>query len=255
MAFGHMSPATASVRVGIDGPAASRSGPRIDGVCVPDVVVLRTSRGNMTNYNYLIADPVERRCVLLDPAWEIDTIRRAVADSGAALAGILLTHAHADHVDLAPALAEETGCTVWMSAAEIAATGFDCAGLTPIEESPLRIGRMLVQPLLTPGHTPGSVCYRIGDNLFTGDVLFAEGCGLCPDTEGAYRMHDSLERLKGLLAPTTRIFPGHSFGRPPGQRFADVLQENIYLHFRDRDHFASFRLRAGQIRAKQFDFR
>ena len=50
------------------------------------------------------------------------------------------------------------------------------------------VGRHTFEVIHTPGHTPGSVCYRIGANLFTGDVLFAEGCGLCPDADSADRM-------------------------------------------------------------------
>lgn len=224
-------------------------------VAEPVVTVLRTASGNMINYNYLISDPVTRLGVLLDPAWEIDAVERALHASGTTLSGILLTHSHADHVDLARVLATKYGCPVWMSEQEILASSFDAPGLVAIDETPWTIGRMTIEPLLTPGHTSGSVCYRIGRNLFTGDVLFAEGCGLCPDVAGARRMFESLERLKRDLDPETRIYPGHSFGKLPGQTFADILQWNIYLHFRDPDAFAAFRLRQVRDRARQFDFR
>lgn len=221
----------------------------------PEVIVIRTSRGRMTNYNYAIVDPDSRQCVLVDPAWEIERYRHVMANAGATLSAVLLTHAHSDHIDLARPLAAEYGCPIWMSAEEIAASGFEAPELVAIDGTPRRAGSLRVEPLLTPGHTPGSVCYRIGENLFTGDVLFAEGCGLCPDTASAYRMHESLERLKRSLTPATRIFPGHSFGCPPGQRFEQVLEQNIYLHFRDRERFAAFRLRGGQDRSRHFDFR
>ena len=236
-------------------PSPWLSAPHATRSPVPEVSVIRTSRGRMTNYNYAIVDPDSRQCVLVDPAWEIERYREVLANAGAVLSGVALTHAHSDHIDLARPLAAEYGCPIWMSAEEIAASGFEAPGLVPIDEAPRRIGGMRVEPLLTPGHTPGSVCYRIGENLFTGDVLFAEGCGICPDTASAYRMHDSLERLKRSLTPATRIFPGHSFGSPPGQRFEQVLQQNIYLHFRDRERFAAFRLRGGQDRSRHFDFR
>ena len=237
------------------GRGASLSVPLMPAIHAPLVIAVRTSRGQMTNYNYVVVDAPGGHCVLVDPAWEIDRYRQAMADARATLAGVLLTHAHADHVDLAGTLATEYGCPVWMSAEEIAASGFEAPGLVAIDETPWHAGQLRIEPFLTPGHTPGSVCYRIGENLFTGDVLFAEGCGLCADADSAYRMHESLERLKRTLSPATRIFPGHSFGSPPGRRFEEVLQENIYLHFRDRDRFAAFRLRGGQDRSRQFDFR
>jgi hydroxyacylglutathione hydrolase len=141
-----------------------------------------------------------------------------------------------------------------MSHEEIAWSGFAAPGLVGIDETPLTIGAMTIRPMLTPGHTPGCVCYRIDDNLFTGDVLFAEGCGICPDLDGAYRMYESLQRLRANVDDTTRIYPGHSFGLPPGQSFATILRENIYLQFNKKEDFAGFRLRKGQSRAKLFTF-
>jgi hydroxyacylglutathione hydrolase len=126
--------------------------------------------------------------------------------------------------------------------------------LVGIDTSPWAVGQMLIEPIFTPGHTPGSTCYLIGENLFTGDVLFAEGCGMCPDTEAAHAMFASLEHLKTRLKPQTRIFPGHSYGKPPGQILSQLLRDNIYLQFSDKDSFAAFRLRSGQNEAKMFSF-
>ncbi|MBN8211832.1 MAG: MBL fold metallo-hydrolase [Xanthomonadales bacterium] len=220
----------------------------------PIVEVLRTKRGSMTNYNYLVVDSFSRRAVIVDPAWQMDVVEHAMSQAQASLEGVLLTHAHADHVDLAGVLSEKYGCPVWMSTREIEASGFSAANLVGIDESDWWIGGMKITPILTPGHTPGCFCYLIGDNLFTGDVLFVEGCGICPDVESAYQMFESLQRLKREIKPETRIFPGHSFGKAPGLNFTGVIRENIYLHFRDKKRFAEFRQRHVHNREKFFEF-
>lgn len=218
------------------------------------VVVLRTTRGSMTNYNYVVVDVATRQAVLVDPSWQADVVVGAVVDAGARVAGILLTHSHPDHIDLAASLGERFGCPLWMSKEEIAWSGYHAPGLVAIDETPFHVGSMTIRPMLTPGHTPGCMCYRVDDDLFTGDVLFAEGCGICPDVAAALRMYDSLGRIRREIGETTRIYPGHSFGLAPGQSFATVQRENIYLQFSNRDDFAAFRTRKGQSRAKLFTF-
>lgn len=221
----------------------------------PRVFLIKVARQIMKNNNYLIVDPATRQAVIVDPAWQMDAIKDALASVRCDLSGVLVTHAHPDHIDLAKPLAEAHGCPIWMSRQEIAASGFTARQLVAIDETPWRVGQMSIEPLLTPGHTPGCVCYRIGDNLFTGDVLFAEGCGICNGTAAAHAMFESLERLKSALKPHTRIFPGHTYVRAPGQRFSDVLNHNMYLHFRDKESFAAFRLRKGQSREQLLAFR
>jgi hydroxyacylglutathione hydrolase len=141
-----------------------------------------------------------------------------------------------------------------MSTEEIESSGFDARHLVAIDANPWRVGEMLIEPILTPGHTPGCICYLIGDNLFSGDVLFAEGCGICPDIRAAYTMFASLQNLKRRVKPQTRVFPGHSYGKQPGQMLSQLLRDNIYLQFSDQDSFAAFRLRSGQNAAKMFTF-
>jgi hydroxyacylglutathione hydrolase len=217
------------------------------------VHIIRVARGPMKNNNYLVAAGGD--AVLVDPAWDMEAIHAALGDSGAALRGILVTHGHPDHIDLARPLSELHGCPVWMSRQAIAASGFAAPRLVAIEQNPWSAGALRIEPIFTPGHTPGCTCYLVDGHLFSGDVLFAEGCGICPDVAAAHRMFDSLERLKARLAPETRIWPGHTYGLPPGQRFADVMKHNMYLHFADRDAFAGFRLRGGQSMARLMAFR
>lgn len=232
------------------------NGSRRDDCAVePTVTVLCVSQNTMKNNNYLVVDPLSRDALLIDPAWQPDLIETALTDAGARLRGILLTHAHFDHVHLARPLSSRHCCPVWMSAREIAASGFSAERLVAFDAAPWQVGRLIVEPLLTPGHTPGCVCYLIGSHLFSGDVLFNEGCGFCPDLEAAHAMYDSLALLKARLAPHVRIYPGHTYHAPPGLTFMEVLARNIYLQFRDRHSFSAYRLRKGQDLRKLFDFR
>jgi hydroxyacylglutathione hydrolase len=220
----------------------------------PQVVVLNVRHGTMKNFNYLVVDPYTREAVIVDPAWEMDKIDRALLDAQATLRGVLVTHSHRDHIHLARPLAEKYDCPIWMSKAEIAASGYRVDRLVGIDPEPWMVGQMRIEPIFTPGHTPGSMCYLIGDNLFTGDVLFAEGCGMCCDVQSAHAMYASLERLKIRLEPQTRIYAGHSYGQPPGRTMAEVRRENVYLQFSDKESFTAFRMRGGQTRARLFDF-
>lgn len=221
----------------------------------PRVITLDVSHRSMKNLNYLVVDPEGLEAVIVDPAWEIDKIEAAVADAEATLRGVLLTHSHPDHIDLAKAVAAKYDCPIWMSNAEIAFSRFSDPHLIGIGTTPWTVGELRIEPLFTPGHTPGSTCFLIGDNLFTGDVLFAEGCGMCPDVQAAHAMFASLEQLRKRTTLDTRVFPGHSYGQPPGRPMSQLLRDNLYLQFPDKDSFAAFRLRPGQDRARLFAFR
>jgi hydroxyacylglutathione hydrolase len=225
------------------------------GGAMPQVIVLEMYFQFMKNYNYLVVDPSSRQAVIVDPAGQMGTINQVLMETQATLSGILITHSHPDHIHLAKPVAQKYDCPIWMSKEEIAVSRFNAEQLIGISAEPWSVGQMLVEPILAPGHTPGCVCYLIGDNLFSGDVLFGEGCGICPDTQAAHAMFASLENLKTRLKPQTRIFPGHSYGKPPGQVLSRLLRDNIYLQFSDKDSFAAFRLRSGQNIARMFTFR
>jgi len=221
----------------------------------PQVVVLKVSNMFMINYNYLVIDHINSESIIIDPAWDLEKIEQALEVSGTTLKGILLTHSHFDHLHLARPLADTHKCPIWMSHEEIEISNYNAPQLEAIDTKPLYIGSLKITPLLTPGHTQGSMCYLIGNNLFTGDTLFYEGCGLCTDVEAAHNMFDSLKQIIAHVKPTTRIFPGHKYVKDPGQEFSSVYQNNIYLQFKNKHDFASYRLRKGQNHSKFFEFK
>jgi hydroxyacylglutathione hydrolase len=224
------------------------------GVFSPQVFLLKVSHQRMKNNNYPVVDPFSHQAIIIDPAWQMEKIEAMLASTRADLRGILITHTHFDHINLARRVAGLYNCPIWMSKQEIAASGFRATQLVGIDETPWLVGKLSIEPILTPGHTPGCVCYLIGNNLFTGDVLFAEGCGICQDVQSAYAMFDSLELLKSRINPQVRIFPGHTYVKPPGQMFSELLRYNIYLQFGDEKSFAAYRLRKGQSVSKLLDF-
>ena len=220
----------------------------------PQVVVLKVANMFMINYNYLVIDHINNESIIIDPAWEMDKIQLALEASRTTLKGILLTHSHFDHLHLAEPLAEKNNCPIWMSHEEIAISDYNAPQLEAIDTKPLWVGALKITPLLTPGHTQGSMCYLIGNNLFSGDTLFFEGCGLCPDVDSAHDMFESLQQITNTVKPNTRIFPGHKYVKDPGQEFSSVYQNNIYLQFSNKHDFASYRLRKGQDHSKFFQF-
>lgn len=218
------------------------------------VYPLKVSRGVFHNYSYLIACHESRDAVMVDPAWESERLRAKIDDLGVRLRAVLLTHSHFDHTNLADAISERYQVPAFMSQQEIDYYQFRGRDLQALmDRVEIHLGSIAVTPVLTPGHTRGGVCYAIGANLFTGDTLFAEGCGICHGPGAAADdMYASVQGLKRSVQPEVQIFPGHSFGQAPGRRFGELLKHNLYLQIDSREHFVRFRNRRLQPRALGF---
>lgn len=219
------------------------------------VHALHVTNNLFLNYCYLVTDSDTDSAILIDPAWEQAKIEEKLAACNVTLSAILLTHHHLDHVHLASPLAEKYQVPVYMSRVEIDFYEYQCTNLIAIEDfKTFNSAGIIINPIFTPGHTKGSTSYLIGNNLFCGDTLFIEGCGLCEGKGAdAGTMFDSLQLLKNRIAPETYIYPGHSYGKPVGRPFADLLINNIYLNFNNKEAFVAFRMRPHQ--RNLFDFK
>src|SRR3989337_2739217 len=138
--------------------------------------------GPMQNFVYLIGDPGTRRCVVVDPAWEIDAILDTVAADGMKLEGALVTHTHQDHVgghlfghDI-PGVEEllaKAPAKVYVHKSEREfLKGFGSDLVKVDAGDTMAVGRLTLTFVHTPGHTPGSQCFLVDGRLISGDKLF-----------------------------------------------------------------------------------
>ncbi len=160
------------------------------------------------NFGILLHDTRSGQTALVD-APEERPILAAIERTGWTPSLILITHHHGDHVEANLALKRRFGLKIIGPKAEAATIpGID---ETVEEGSPLDFAGHAVHVISTPGHTAGHVSYHLADDsiAFTGDTLFALGCGRlleCP----APVMFSSLQKL-AALPPQTRIYCGHEY--------------------------------------------
>jgi glyoxylase-like metal-dependent hydrolase (beta-lactamase superfamily II) len=205
----------------------------------------------MENIQYIIGDTESRFFWMVDPAWEAEALYDRALNDGLSLSGILLTHAHFDHMNAVPAILRRRDVPVYAQKSEIE---FMKSGVPkelfpdlPIPSlkllSPgdrLSLGSVTASFLHTPGHTPGSQCIRVGDNLISGDTLFLEGCGRTDLPGGDPRaMFESLAVL-AKLPGAVRVHPGHAYSKPEApDRLDDLLRKNRQLKARTPAEFLS----------------
>jgi hydroxyacylglutathione hydrolase len=92
------------------------------------------------------------------------------------------------------------------------------------------VGTLEVRVIHTPGHTPGSVCYLVDGNLFTGDTLFVGSAGRTDLVGGSLDMLVGSIAKKILPLPKdTVIWPGHDYGDTPTSTIAREMEENVYI--------------------------
>ena len=179
----------------------------------------------LDNNNYVIIDEASGQAALIDCSAPDEKILTYLKNQGATLKYILLTHGHFDHILGVPFFQEQTQAPVYLHAADhdlmADVNGWTKRmGLEPLktvpqatfvldEHSELLLGEQKIQVLSTPGHTPGSVCFLIGRDLFSGDTLFYRSYGRTDLPGGSeHEMRNSLTRLF-QLSPDTRVHPGH----------------------------------------------
>ena len=201
--------------------------------------------GPMQNFVYLIGDPETRECVVVDPAWEIDTIVETAAGDDMTLIGALVTHTHQDHVGGSLAswgmpgripgveeLLARVATKVYVHKAErefLPGLGSDLVRVD--NHDTLEVGRLRLTFLHTPGHTPGSQCFLVDGRLISGDTLFIGSCGRT-DLPGSdpSQMYYSLTQRLGALPEDTILFPGHNYGGA-SSTIGDEKRDNPFMRF------------------------
>ncbi len=228
---------------------------------------------------HLVSDPATGIAAIIDPVLDFepkaarlstasaDAVLAAVRDQGLALAYVLETHAHADHLSAADYIRRQTGAAVVIGAqitqvqkafiprfeADDVADDGRVFDRLLAEGDVLPLGQMEIGVLHTPGHTPACVTYLIGDAAFVGDTLFMPDYGTArADFPGgdAATLYRSTRKILALPGET-RIFVGHDYlpaGREDYRWETTVAQQRAgNIHVRDGvDEAAFVALREGR---------
>ena len=194
------------------------------------IIIRQISVGLLQVLTYLVACPRTREAVIIDPAGEEERISAMAGEEGVKVKYILNTHGHADHVlanESLKALLKAPTCMHedddrFFAREEIREVSAKEFGLPPPEPVDIRlkhgqileVGDLNIEAIHTPGHSPGSVCFLVRGNLFTGDTLFVGDVGRT-DLAGASldMLLKSIEEKLLPLPKDTVVWPGHDYGQ------------------------------------------
>ena len=209
-----------------------------------DLVVEHVVTGPGTNC-YLLYDRISREAALIDVAGPIEPLLTTIRSKELTLRYFLFTHGHFDHLiglpqirasfpdarvclhrldfnDM-PTQAEwvvenmDPEIVDWIRAdpeasklLEFDPATFGVPDVFVSEGMELKLGSYSIEVIHSPGHSPGSVCYHVGDLLFSGDVLFRDSVGRV-DVQNSSRRDQirSVLRLYDMLPEDTTVYPGH----------------------------------------------
>ena len=188
-----------------------------------------------STFTYLLAEEDSREAILIDPvASHVDEYLIMLKAHNFTLKYSLETHVHADHVTGSGLLRQLTGTQTGVNAQ----CGAVCADMQLQHGQTLQFGKYSIQVIGTPGHTPGSTSFLIGDRLFTGDALLINGCGRTDFQGGdAGAQFDAITQRLFALPDETLVYPGHDYN---GKRVSCIGQErttNPRLAGKSREEF------------------
>jgi hydroxyacylglutathione hydrolase len=175
------------------------------------------------NYIWLLQDPASQRCAVVDPGDAAPVFAWLAQHPGWQLSDILVTHHHHDHVGGVAELKAGTGARVLGPAAE----NIPARDIALVDNDQIQVLGLAFTVYAVPGHTLGHIAFYHDDAttplLFSGDTLFAAGCGRL--FEGTpEQMHHSLSRL-GELPDNTLVYCTHEYTLS-NLRFALAVEPN-----------------------------
>lgn len=195
--------------------------------------------GAFMKNGFVVACDRTREAVIIDPGDEVEGLLAWAGRRSLAIASILLTHAHVDHLTGVAAAKRALGVPIYLhrddrflydqAVAQGAMFGVPVEAPPPVDEyyvpgQVLPLGDYEIRPHHTPGHCPGGVCLAVGltgaspTDLFVGDTLFAGSIGRTDLPGGDYAT--LLAAIRTVLLPfgdAARVHPGHGPSTTIGQ--------------------------------------
>ncbi len=208
--------------------------------------IIQTVTGSYMVNTYLVSCPETREGFIVDPGGDAEKIKKLVTDNNIQVKYILNTHGHADHVLANMELKHSFKTRICMhkddadffiqpeiqkiSEKELGLAASGSVDIKLGDGDLLKVGCLEIRVLHTPGHSPGSACFLVKGNLFTGDTLFVGDVGRSDLVGGSFdTLLQSIKEQIIVLPRDTIVWPGHNYGETPTSTLAWEMAENPYI--------------------------
>ena len=183
--------------------------------------------GSFGNNAYLIQDRESGEALVVDAPQDAEGLLDSLGDGR--VVRIVVTHRHPDHWVSIDALKAATGAPVACHEADREAYESKVDG-TVADGDEIEVGSLRVRTIHTPGHTPGSICFLVGNRLISGDTLFPGGPGRTNRPDDLQEEIRSITTRLFELPDETVVHPGHGDDGTIGQ------SKREYAVFASREH-------------------
>ena len=200
--------------------------------------------GHMAIFAYIAGDRETGEALVIDPAAETDLIVAEAEKNGLTIKYIVNTHGHVDHISGNADMKKKTNAKIVIHSADsdmltstptmilsmFRAKASPAADITVKDGDVIRVGKVELTVLHTPGHTPGGISLHTDGFVFTGDTLFVESVGRTDLPGGSWSTLSRSIREKLLALPeSTVVLPGHNYGRMPTSTIGHEKRHNPFL--------------------------
>ena len=200
--------------------------------------------GPMAVFAYLIGDETAGEAIVIDPAADTPGILAAAEMRKVRITTIVNTHGHVDHTSGNGDMKRETGAAIVIHEDDadllihtpeamlrmFGAKSSPPANRTVREGEVIAAGKVSLQVIHTPGHSPGSMALLVNGYAFTGDTLFVEDVGRTDFPGGSAEvMFDSIRLKLCTLPDETIVLPGHNYGSASTSTIGHEKRYNPFL--------------------------
>ena len=208
------------------------------------MVVKQYEVGRFAIFSYVIGDEEAGEGLVIDPSGETDMLISEAESYGLRIKYVVNTHGHVDHIMGNSEMVKKTKAKIVIHEKEadrLTRTRpdlLDMFGATPSPPADLlvkqgdviQVGKVGLQVLHTPGHSPGGICIHSDGKVFTGDTLFVGGVGRTDLPGGSWPLMLKSIQTKLLTLPDeTIVLPGHNYGAAPTSTIGNEKRYNPFL--------------------------
>ena len=204
------------------------------------IIIIEQFKVGADNFSYIIYNTVTKEAAIVDPSYDASKVLNFIKQNNLNLKYIIITHYHFDHSKDIASVKKA------ISSAKVVASELDGKSLNEkvdisiVDGQKLDLGDIVLQIILTPGHTPGGICILVDNKaIITGDTLFIGDCGRTDLQDGDInQMFKSLQEKIKPLPDHIIVYPGHDYGEKPFDTLGNQKRKNKTLLARNIEEFS-----------------